>query len=199
VLEVGTFTGHATVGMAAELPETGQVVTIDNFSADDRARTIAREAFAHSPYGHKIRLIEGDAFATLSSVEGDFDIVFVDADKPNYIAYYECILQRGLLRPDGLLVFDNTLWGGTVLDPPDSVPSLDDATGDEWMSRMIAGWSQHVAMFNEHVLRDPRVTSVLLTVRDGMTMITHARPETSEGAMSQHEEAAIYAQPHNAL
>lgn len=124
-----------------------------------------------------IHLIEGEAMPVLRNVDGVFDVVFVDADKPNYVGYYETVLERDLLAVDGVMVFDNTLWGGTVVHPPTTVPpTLEGVTGQEWVDRMIAAWTPHVVAFNEHVARDRRVRAVPLTVADGMTLITHAAP-----------------------
>lgn len=172
VLEIGTFTGHATLGIAATLPEDGEIVTLDNFAADERAREIATTAFKASPWQERIRLVEGDALASLRELAGPFDLIFVDADKPNYHSYYAAILERGLLSPNGLLVFDNTLWGGAVLDTEVTTKPLEDAAdGAEWVRLMQADWARHVRDFNSQVAEDDRVEKVLLTVGDGMTLI----------------------------
>jgi caffeoyl-CoA O-methyltransferase len=177
VLEVGTFTGHATLGIAEALPDDGRIITLDNFIVDERARDVALAAFASSEHAQKITLIEGDALETLEHVDEVFDLIFVDADKPNYINYYERILNRGLLAEHGLMVFDNTLWGGIVTRPPEG-PSgtLVDHEGDpvEWLHRMRVEWGWCVATFNNQVDRDSRVENVILTVHDGMTLIRHA-------------------------
>ncbi|MEU7574882.1 class I SAM-dependent methyltransferase [Micromonospora sp. NPDC049240] len=177
VLEVGTFTGHGAVAMASALPADGRVVTVDSFVADEQARAVAKSAFDASPHGHKIRLVEGDALDVLGEVNGPFDIIFVDADKPNYQRYFDRIMQRRLLSPHGLLIFDNTLWGGAVTDPPPaSGVELDRTTdADEWLRAMRGDWARHLAAFNASITADPRVENVLLTVRDGMTLIRHAR------------------------
>jgi len=148
VLEVGTFTGYSALCMAEALPEGGEVVTCD---IDPRAVEIARSFFARSPHGHKIRVCLGDALETLRALpmEPTFDVVFLDADKERYAAYYELVLPR--LRPGGLIVADNTLWSGKVLAP-----------GAE-TDRAIVG-------FNARVAEDPRVENVLLSVRDGIML-----------------------------
>lgn len=181
-LEVGTFTGHGTLGLAAVLPADGEIVTIDSYVADERALDLANDAFATSPHRQKIKQIRGDALEAIKAVDGPFDIVFVDADKPNYIAYYEEILGRGLLADNGMMVFDNTLWGGLVLESEaaehedaqideENTSALD---GDAWLANMLADWSDHVNRFNAHVRDDRRVWAVLLTVKDGMTLVRHA-------------------------
>lgn len=174
VLEVGTFTGHATLGIASCLPADGTITTLDNFVADERARQIAKGAFDASPHGDRITLVEGDALDSLNEINGAFDLIFVDADKPNYINYYSAILDRNLLSANGLMVFDNTLWGGLVVNPPEQTDSdFDNVTldGSEWLRRMQVDWGRHLIDFNTHVANDPRVEKVLLTVRDGMTLI----------------------------
>ncbi|MGH3500007.1 MAG: O-methyltransferase [Nocardioidaceae bacterium] len=177
VLEVGTFTGHATLEMAEALPEDGSIVTIDNFVADEHAREIATTAFRAHEHGHRIELLEMDALSALEVVEGPFDLIFIDADKPNYKSYYEKIVGDELLARDGVLLIDNTLWGGRVLDLDATEITSDtgtELTGQDWVDNMLSTWGQHVIEFNEHVLDDPRVENVMLTVHDGMTLIRHA-------------------------
>lgn len=150
VLELGTFTGLSALLMAMALPDDGRLITCD---VDPEATAIAREFWARSPHGHKIELRLGPALDTLKTLQGPFDLVFIDADKPNYIAYYEAVLP--LLAPRGLLVADNALRRGRVLEPQDEA---DRAT----------------AAFNAHVQADPRVVNVLLTVRDGLMVVRRA-------------------------
>src|SRR5712692_919274 len=140
ILELGTFTGFSALVMAAALPDDGQLITCD---VDPEATTIARDYWARSPDGHKIELRLGPALETIKSLQGPFDLVFIDADKPAYSDYYEATLP--LLSPRGLIVADNCLRRGRVLDPQDE--------GD-----------RAVEAFNELVARDPRVQHVLLTV-----------------------------------
>ncbi|MGK5639503.1 class I SAM-dependent methyltransferase [Streptomyces sp. URMC 126] len=171
VLEVGTFTGHGTVAMAAALPDDGEILTIDSYVADKRTQDVASKAFERSSHGHKIKPVLDDALSALQEVEGDFDLIFLDADKPNYISYFETILARRLLRPRGLLVIDNTLWGGEVLNPRDLPPAEEASTGQEWVERMFANWAHDVVKFNRHIAADPRVRTAVLTVQDGMTLV----------------------------
>jgi caffeoyl-CoA O-methyltransferase len=147
VLEIGTFTGFSAQMMAAALPDDGRLITCD---VDPKALAIARSYFARSPHGGKIAVREGPALETLATLDGPFDFVFIDADKTNYIAYYEAAL--GLLAPNGLIAIDNVLWSGRVLDPQDDNDSA-------------------IVAFNEHVQRDERVTNVILTVRDGVMLV----------------------------
>jgi caffeoyl-CoA O-methyltransferase len=146
VLEVGTFSGHSALSMAAALPDGGR---IDACELDPERAAFAQRYFDRSPYGSRITLHVGPALETIHGLEGDFDFVFIDADKEGYVDYYEAVLPR--LTERGLIVADNTLAGGRVLSeqPP-------------------------IARFNEHVAADSRTIQVLLSVRDGMTLIRRA-------------------------
>jgi caffeoyl-CoA O-methyltransferase len=148
ILEFGTFTGYSSISMASALPPDGKVITLD---VDPEATAIARRYMDESGHGDKIEIRLGPALETLQDIAGPFDLVFIDADKPNYVNYYEAALP--LLADDGLLIADNVLWSGRVVE--------DD--GDESTSA--------IKEFNEHVQADDRVVSVMLTVRDGMTLV----------------------------
>jgi caffeoyl-CoA O-methyltransferase len=148
VLEIGTFSGHSALAMAAALPEGGR---IDACEIDPERAAFAQRYFDRSPHGSKITLHVGPALETIDELEGTFDLVFIDADKEGYTAYYETVLPR--LSEHGLIVADNTLSGG----------------------RVVEGERPPVADFNEHVAADPRTVQVLLSVRDGMTLIRRAR------------------------
>jgi caffeoyl-CoA O-methyltransferase len=152
ILELGTFTGYSSISMASALPADGQIITCD---VDPVTTAIARRYMDESGYGAKIDTRLGPALETIEALEGPFDLVFIDADKPSYRAYYEAVLP--LLTEDGLIIADNVLWSGRVIE--------DD--GDE-STRAIKD-------INEHVRNDERVVSVMLTVRDGMTLIQKAR------------------------
>jgi caffeoyl-CoA O-methyltransferase len=147
VLEIGTFTGYSALCMASALPDDGKLVTCE--IADAHA-DIAEEFFARSPDGAKIELRRGRAMETLRTFPDEsFDLVFIDADKESYEAYYEEAIR--LLRQGGLMVADNTLWSGRVLQPE----SEEDHA---------------IVAFNKRVMGDPRVEQVLLTVRDGIML-----------------------------
>jgi caffeoyl-CoA O-methyltransferase len=148
ILELGTFTGYSSIAMASALPDDGRIITCD---VDPEATAIARGYMDESGHGEKIEIKLGPALETIQTLEGPFDIVFIDADKPNYQAYYEAVLP--LLADNGLLIADNVLWSGRVVEPD----------GDES--------TQAIKAFNEHVKSDDRVVSVMLTVRDGMTLV----------------------------
>jgi caffeoyl-CoA O-methyltransferase len=152
ILEIGTFTGYSSISMAAALPPDGRVVTCD---VDEEATAIARRYMDESGHGDKIEIRLGPALQTLETLDGPFDLVFIDADKPNYRNYYEAALP--LLAEGGLLVADNVLWSGRVVEE-----NGDDST-------------QAIKAFNEHVRADSRVRSVMLTVRDGMTLVQKKR------------------------
>ncbi len=149
VLEIGTYTGYSALSMAAGLPADGTIITCD---IDPETTRIAQSFWARSPDGGKIELILGPALETIRALPADmqFDFVFLDADKENYVNYYEAVLPR--LKPGGLLAADNTLWSGKVLAPKEK--------------------SDHAMVaFNTRVTRDPRVEHVLLSVRDGVMLV----------------------------
>ena len=147
ILEVGMFTGFSALMMAAALPDDGELITCD---LDPEAIALARSFFARSPDGGKIDIRQGPALDTLKTLQGPFDLVFIDADKENYIGYYEAALP--LLAPNGVIAVDNVLWMGRVLDPKDES-------------------DRAIVAFNEHVHRDERVWNVMLPLRDGVTLI----------------------------
>ena len=152
ILELGTFTGYSSISMATALPDDGRIITCD---VDPDATSIARRYMDESGHGDKIEIRLGPGLETIKTLDGPFDLVFIDADKPNYENYYEAVLPK--LADDGLLIADNVLWSGRVVEPD----------GDES--------TQAIKAFNEHVRNDQRVTAVMLTVRDGMTLIRRRR------------------------
>lgn len=148
VLEIGTFSGYSALSMASALPRGGKIVTCEIDPAHAEA---ARRHIAGSPFADRIEVKEGSALETVRSLPGPFDLVFIDADKVGYRDYYEHAVSK--LSPRGVIVIDNTLWSGRVLDPGDT--SADTVA---------------LRAFNDFVAADPRVVSVLLTVRDGVTL-----------------------------
>jgi caffeoyl-CoA O-methyltransferase len=149
VVDIGTYAGYSALSMAAGLPPGGRIVTCE---IDEQHAHFARRHIAASPHAERIEVRVGPAMATLEELEGPFDLVFIDADKTGYAGYYEAVL--GKLAPHGLIVVDNTLWSGRVLD--EHPPEAD---------------ARAMAEFNEMVARDRRVVCVMLTVRDGITLI----------------------------
>jgi caffeoyl-CoA O-methyltransferase len=125
------------------------VVTLD---IDEKNTAIARQFWAKSPHGKKIRLVLGPAAETIRSVEGLFDLVFIDADKVGYIQYVEAALER--LSPNGVIVADNCLYSGEVLE-----------------SEGASEFGQAIRRFNARIQSDPQLDVVLLPVRDGMYLI----------------------------
>ena len=144
ILEIGTFAGYSALSMAEALPEDGTLVTCDE---DPVAIAFAKKYFSESRHGKKIKQMEGPALESIKKLTGSFDMAFIDADKINYSNYYEAILP--MIRPGGLIAVDNVLWSGRVLDPQDES-------------------DRAIHQFNERVVKDQRVESVLLTVRDGL-------------------------------
>jgi len=149
VLEVGTLSGYTALTMAAALPEGGTVTTLE---FDEAMVRLAREHIAASPHGDRVNLIAGDARETVQRLDGPFDLVFIDAWKPDYPHYFEAVLPK--LSPRGVILADNVLWRGTVVDP----------AADDDQARAIAA-------FNAQVQADPRVRNALLTVGDGLLLI----------------------------
>lgn len=152
VLEIGTFSGYSALWMAAGLPADGTLVTCE---VNPRAAEVARRFVAGSPSGDRVDIRLGPALETLATLDGPFDLVFIDADKPSYVAYYEAVLPK--LAQRGLIVVDNTLWSGRVLDEGD--------TSDDTVA---------IRAFNDHVRADPTVVCVQLPVRDGVTLVRRA-------------------------
>jgi caffeoyl-CoA O-methyltransferase len=149
VLEIGMFTGYSALSMAEGLVKGGKVTTLE---IDEKCIVFAKRYFERSEHGSKIEVIQGPALDSLAKLSGPFDFVFIDADKPNYKNYYEAVLPK--LKVGGVILVDNVLWSGTVLEP-----SKADQSG------------QAIIEFNDFVATDDRVDRVLLTLRDGVFML----------------------------
>jgi caffeoyl-CoA O-methyltransferase len=149
VLELGTYSGYSALSMAAGLPEGGH---IDTCEVDERHAEVARRYIDRSPHADRITVHVGPALETIEQLGGEFDFVFVDADKENYGKYYEALLPR--LARGGVMAFDNTLWSGRVLDPEDESET-----------------TESIRAVNERIAGDERVVAVVLTVRDGITLL----------------------------
>jgi len=147
VLEIGTYTGYSALMMAGALAPDGRVTTLE---LDEGRAAFARRHIDASPYGDRVEIRVGPAADTIATLEGPFDLVFVDADKDGYPAYFEAVLP--LLSPHGLMVFDNMLRGGRVLQ---------DDGDDVAVTREL----------NARLAADERVVAVLLAVRDGITIV----------------------------
>ena len=148
IVEIGTFTGYSSISMALNLPDGGRIVSLD---VNEETTAVARRYAEEAGVADRIDYRVGPAIDELRTLDGPFDLVFIDADKESYIDYYEDVLPK--LRDGGFIVADNVLWSGRVLD--------DD--GDES--------TEAIKRFNEHVAADDRVECLMLTVRDGMTLI----------------------------
>jgi caffeoyl-CoA O-methyltransferase len=147
VVEVGTYAGYSALAMAAALPPGGRVVTLE---LQDTHADFAQRHIDASPYADRIEIVRGPALASLAKLDGPFDMVFIDADKTGYPDYYEAALAK--LAPTGLIVADNTLRDGGVLDPSDETDRVMDALNTRWAA-------------------DERVIATQLTVRDGLTVL----------------------------
>lgn len=147
VLEIGTFTGYSALSMAEGLPVDGKLVTLD---IDPDSVGIAKRFIERSEHGHKIEIKLGPALESLKALTGEFDLVFIDADKVNYGNYYEAVLP--LLKPGGVILIDNVLYSGQVVKP-----NCDN--------------SRAIAQLNDRIAKDERVDRVLLPIRDGIFFI----------------------------
>jgi len=155
VLEIGTFTGWSSIAMASALPPGGAIVSCD---VNEETTAVARRYAEEAGVADRIDYRLGPALELIPQLEGPFDLVFIDAWKQDYVAYYEAVLP--LLADDGVILADNTLADGRVFESTDS-------------SSYVAA----IVRFNDHVRADPRVECVLLTIRDGVTLIRKRPPE----------------------
>jgi caffeoyl-CoA O-methyltransferase len=152
VLELGTYSGYSSLSMAAGLPEGGH---IDTCEVSEEHAEVAQRYIARSPYADRITIHLGPALEAIERLGGEWDFVFIDADKENYANYYEALLPR--LAPTGLMALDNTLWSGRVLDDADDSPA-----------------TRAIRELNDRIAADDRVIAVQLTVRDGVTLVRRA-------------------------
>jgi predicted O-methyltransferase YrrM len=150
ILEVGTFTGYSALCLAEGLKDNGRLITIDK---NEELEDVVRAYIEESGMGHQIEFIVGDAIKAIKGRKEEFDLVFIDADKVNYINYYKLILPK--VRKGGIIIADNVLWSGKVVDKkvkPDQETLV-------------------LREFNAMVADDNRVENVLLPVRDGLMVI----------------------------
>jgi len=147
ILEIGTFTGYSSLCMARALPDDGRLLTCD---VSVEWTNVARRYWEEAGVAHRIELRLGPAVDTLEALEEPFDLAFIDADKESYVDYFELVVPR--LRSGGLLLADNVLWGGRVVEPSDDA--------------LVRG----IRRFNDLVAADPRVETLVLPVFDGLTM-----------------------------
>lgn len=149
ILEIGTFTGYATINLALGLPDDGLIHTIDS---NPESVEIGRKYFREAGVEEKIVTHIGNALQVIPSIKPDFDMVFIDADKENYLSYYKLIF--GSLRHGGVLLADNTFWDGKVMD-----------------EKVTDSETTGIRNFNGFVQNDPRVENILLPIRDGLMMV----------------------------
>ena len=152
VLELGTYSGYSAISMASALPPGGR---IDTCEIEPKHAAVARRYIEEAGYADRITVHLGPAIETIERLEGPFDLVFVDADKVGYSAYYEAVLPR--LSERGVIAFDNMLQSGRVVREPDAGEA-----------------TRAITELNDRLVDDDRVTAVLLTVRDGVTLVRRA-------------------------
>ena len=149
IVEIGTYTGYSTLSLAEGLTDNGKIHTID---CNEELVNIQERFFKKSKYSHKIKRHLGKAIDVLNKIEGPYDLVFIDADKENYIVYFENVFPK--MRKGGLIISDNVMWSGKVLseaNPKDS--------------KTIA-----IKRFNKKLMMDHRIQTTLLPLRDGLTL-----------------------------
>lgn len=151
VLELGTYSGYSALCMAEGLLR--DEACVHTIEIEDELEDFLREHFAQSPVGHKVHLHIGDATQVLAGIEGDFDLAFIDANKRDYVEYYNMVLPR--ITPGGYIIADNTLWDGKVVD---------------WGKRLDAQTAGILA-FNDLVASDSQVEVVIIPLRDGLSII----------------------------
>jgi len=150
ILEIGTYTGYATLCLAEGLPEGGKIHTVE---IDDEMENFIREQFDQSPLKDKIQLHIGDVQAVVPQLEEQFDMVYIDGDKREYCEYYDSVFDK--VRSGGVILADNTLWSGKVWKEPD--------TNDKQTLGIVR--------FNEKIKQDQRIEKIILPLRDGLTVI----------------------------
>lgn len=153
VLEIGTFTGYATLCFAAGMPEDG---IIDTVEIEDELEGIQSEFFARSPYGHKIRRHTGSALDVVPGLGECYDLVFIDGDKREYPDYWKMLMESGLVHSGSYILADNILWYGKVAEPNIKPSDLQ---------------TRGIVEFNRLVREDDRVESVIVPLRDGINLI----------------------------
>lgn len=149
ILEIGTYTGYSALCLAEGLQKNGELITIDR---NEELEDIAAEFFERSDYVEQIKAITGNAMEVIPELEGEFDLVFIDADKVNYIHYFQMVIDK--LRPGGVILSDNVLWSGKVVE------TLKEGDRD----------TEVLLEYNRMINEDPRVETVLLPIRDGLTI-----------------------------
>jgi predicted O-methyltransferase YrrM len=150
ILEIGTFTGYATILMARALSEKGKIVTIER---NDEIQWLSDKYFSQSGLAEKIESLTGDALGIIPQLKSEFDFVFIDGDKREYLDYYNAILPK--LRTGGLIVVDNVLWDDKIFKP---------VASNDYMTKGIIS-------FNDSIKKDHRVRKIILPLRDGLMLL----------------------------
>ncbi len=151
ILELGTYTGYSAICLAQGLSPEGKLITIDS---NDEVQTLAEKYFKKSGLSHQIQMLIGDASALIQDLDEPFDLVFIDADKAQYLDYYEKVLPK--VRKGGLIIADNVLWSGKVIEQ--------NIKNNDYFTKGIL-------TFNDFVQKDDRVWNFILPIRDGMMMM----------------------------
>ena len=149
ILEIGTFTGYSAYCLSKGLSKEGAITTIE---VNEEMEEMVLNFFEEAGISEKTNLLIGDALELIPTLDKNFDLVFIDANKEHYVTYYELCIEK--IRPGGFMIVDNVLWGGKVAESP----TQDEST-------------RKVHEFNEIVTSDPRVENVFLTIRDGLMLI----------------------------
>lgn len=170
VVEIGTYSGYSALALASGM-EPGS--TVYTFEVNDEQEDFTRPWLEQAPYPARVEMIVGDVFELLPRMGLRPDLVFIDANKRDYLAYYELVMQH--LAPGGYILADNTLWDGHVVDPAyDRDPQ-----------------TQGIRRFNDRVAADPRVETVILPLRDGLTLIRRRVPGGTPGGCRAGGEGGL--------
>lgn len=148
ILEIGTFTGYATLSLAAGLSANGKIITIE---ANKELKHLSEKYFSESPYAEKIEAMTGDAMDLIPTLKDEFDIVYIDANKKANLDYFQLVIPK--VKSGGLILVDNVLWSGKVVEQKKDKDT------------------QLIHHFNQSILEDDRVENLILPIRDGITMI----------------------------
>lgn len=149
ILEIGTYTGYSAICLAEGLTHNGELHTID---INEELADVQRKYFDLSGFGKKIHQYLGNALEIIPKINGKFDLVFIDADKPNYPAYFELVMEK--MNPGGIILTDNVLWSGKVIE----VVKEDDES------------TKALLTYNKQIAEDPRIETVMLPIRDGLSI-----------------------------
>ena len=151
ILEIGTYTGYSALCLSEGLSSSGKIITIDKDASLEKK---VQSFFNESKKNKQIEYLIGDATKIVPSLEYEYDLVFIDADKKNYLNYFEMVLPK--LRANGIIIVDNVLWSGKVID-------IEKLKNDK-LTKIMHN-------FNETIKKDKRISKIILPIRDGITLI----------------------------